>query len=231
MNARKQSTGLQILIGIVIVGLLTGCASVFQDLDDKMNRKRFKKDFDSLEAALEVYDQGDFNKALVHFKKIKVASENETVGRRAWLGEICCYLMLAKGPDEYTKAVGMWHAFQEATTEEDAIWSEALFDPLIVRQTPRIVSTVIQAPAAPPPAIVAAPATVPKQANGSQERPTDSSAEMEELKKKARRADQLQLKMAKIQAENRSLKEKIKALEAIDQIIQKKKTEISTSGE
>jgi len=233
MTSIIKPIGLLIVTAIVIVGLVAGCASVFQDFDDNMSRKRFKKDFEALETALDAYDQGNFKKALGLFKEIRAASINEKIDRRAWLGEICCCLMLAETPSEFTAAVGMWHDFQETATDEDAVWSQALLDPLIVRQTPRPVQTVIEAPSpAVPPAITApAPETIQKQAVEFRDARVPSQAEIEALEKKASRADKLQLKMAKILAENRSLKEKIKALEAIDQNIQKKKTEMSTSGE
>ena len=233
MTTTNKPIGLLIITAIVIVGLLTGCASVFQDFDDKMNRKRFKKDFEALDAALDAYDQGSFKKALGLYKEIRVASTNETIGRRAWLGEICCRLMLADTPSEFTAAVGMWHDFQESTNDEDAIWNQALLDPLIVRQIPQPEPTIIEvpSPAVPPASTVPEQKPVQKQAVEPQETQTPSQAEMEALKKKANRADKLQLEIAKILSENRSLKEKIKALEAIDQNIQKKKTEISTSAE
>ena len=233
MTTTNKPIGLLIITTIVIVGLLTGCASVFQDFDDKMSRKRFKKDFEALDAALDAYDQGNFNKALGLYKKIRAASTNATIRRRAWLGEICCSLLLADTASEFTAAVGMWHDFQESTKDEDAIWDQALLDPLIVRQTPRPAPTIIEvpAPAVPPAISVPEKKTVQKQAVAPQEKQAPSEAELEALVKKANRADKLQLQIAKILAENRSLKEKIKALEAIDQNIQKKKTEISTSGE
>ena len=235
MSKTEQPINLRIIIVIVIVGLFTGCASVFQDFDDNMSRKRFKKDFEALETAIDAYDKGDFETALGRFKEIKASSANERVSRRAWLGEICCCLMLADTPAAFTAAVGIWHDYTAATTDEDKIWSQALLDPLIVRQAPQPVPvpTVVEvpSPAVQPSANTQVPAVIQKQAVEPRDVQGPSQAEIEELQKKAKRADKLQLEMAKILSENRSLKEKIKALEAIDQNIQKKKTEMSTSGE
>jgi cell division protein FtsB len=55
--------------------------------------------------------------------------------------------------------------------------------------------------------------------------------ELAALKEKAAQADRLQRQLDAAAAENRSLKEKIKALEAIDQNIQKKKTEMVAPSE
>ncbi|MGA6927563.1 MAG: hypothetical protein WBY88_17880, partial [Desulfosarcina sp.] len=55
--------------------------------------------------------------------------------------------------------------------------------------------------------------------------------EIVDLKKKVGQAAELQQQLDKLEDENRALKEKIKALETIDQNIQKKKTEIATPSE
>jgi hypothetical protein len=55
--------------------------------------------------------------------------------------------------------------------------------------------------------------------------------EFSALEKKSAQAAQLQRRLDAVAAENRSLKEKIKALEAIDQNIQKKKTEMAAPSE
>ena len=233
MTVTAKPIGLRLIIAVVVVGLFTGCASVFQDLDDRLSRKRFKKDYQALNKALEAYDQGHFEEARGQFKAIKAASENQKVVHRAWLGEISCCLMLADTPAEFTAAVGMWHEFTDTATDQDAVWRHALIDPLIVRQAPQAVPTVVKVP---PPAIAPSannpePRAIQPPAGILPDAQALDQAEIEELKKKAQRADKLQLEMAKIRSENRSLKEKIKALEAIDQNIQKKKTELSTSGE
>lgn len=222
------------MIGLIaLLALLAGCASIFQNFDDKMSRKRFKKDYEALDAALEIYDHGEFRKALAQFRAIKSDRKNKKIMRRAWLGEICCSLMLADTSADFSVAIGMWHAFSDSITNADAIWSQALFDPLIVRLAPRVPSEemAVDSPAEPPEATVTKTPAIQKKADPPQDEKARLEAEMAELRKKAERADQLQLQIAKILAENRSLKEKIKALEAIDQSIQKKKTEISTSGE
>jgi len=218
---------------MVLMALFAGCASIFQDFDDKMSRKRFKKDYEALDAALEIYDQGDLEKALARFRAIKSDSINEKVKHRAWLGEICCCLMLSDKPADFSVAIGMWHDYANSLTNADAIWSQALLDPLIVRLAPQPPSgeMAVGSTAEQPEATIRKPAAIQEKTHQPQDNEARLQAEIDELRKKAKRVDKLQLQIAKILAENRSLKEKIKALEAIDQNIQKKKTEISTSGE
>ena len=233
MTVSLHATCCRIIGVITLMVLLAGCASIFQNFDDKMSRQRFKKDYEALDAALEIYDRGEIEKALAQFRAIKSERKNEKIERRAWLGEICCCLMLADTPAEFSVAIGMWHAFADSMTDADAVWSQALFDPLIVRLAPRkpsdeaAVDSSVERPEA------TGTKTAPRQEKTDKPQDDDVrlQAEMAELRKKAKRADKLQLQIAKILAENRSLKEKIKALEAIDQSIQKKKTEISAPSE
>lgn len=232
MTTAESQSYRRMIIMMIIVGMFTGCASVFQDIDDQMSRTRFKSDYESLASALGAYDSGDFDKALVKFKALKTSSDSEKVAHRAWLGEICCLLMLADTRAEYTTAIGMWHDFGYSEINKDSTWELALFDQLVVHLTtpppPQVVETRL--PTAEPAAEPAAPADPqPKdKPQGDRQLP---AAELAQLKKKAKRSDQLQQRLNQVVAENRTLKEKIKALEAIDQNIQKKKTEIATPSE
>jgi len=225
-----------LIILISVVGLFTGCGSVLQDLDDKMHRKRFKSDYEALENALAIYDEGDYESSLTRFNALSTASDNEKITRKAWLGEICCRLMLANTQADYTTAIGMWHDFGKSAFESDDAWDLVLLDPLIVRMTPKSTTRVIyiQPPAEKIPAekIPAENATPKEQKDGDREQhDRQLQVELATLKKKVENAAQLQHRLDEAVAENRSLKEKIKALEAIDQNIQKKKTEISAPSE
>ena len=224
-TAWRQPYHLMIVL-IILVGLFTGCASGFKRFDDRMQRKQFKSDYESFENAFAVYDQGDFTEALARFKALSTASASDKISRKAWLGAICCYLLLAETQAEYTEAIGQWHAFSNSEPENEAGWELALFDPLIVRLIPEPPDRAIDIhpPATQGPTDLPAPA-IPEQ-------PDDQLAvEFAILKKKVKQMDELQRQMDQVMAENRSLKEKIKALETIDQNIQKKKTEIATPSE
>jgi hypothetical protein len=73
--------------------------------------------------------------------------------------------------------------------------------------------------------------SIGRQTDGNQQENQPLQDELADLKKKAQKTTELQRKLDEVAAENRALKEKIKALEAIDQNIQKKKTEISAPSE
>lgn len=230
-NPRCQ-TNYRLIVLMIIVGMLAGCASVFQNFDDRMNRKRFKSDYEALDKALASYEAGEFDQALTEFNVLAMESASATISRRARLGVICCRLMSAETATAYTKAIGMWHEFGDSVIDPDSSWNLTLLDPLVVSRIPQplpqppIPALVLVKP---PTAEVAEPAeTKPDVSKQDARRLQDELATM---KKKAKQVDQLQEQLDRIIAENQSLKEKIKALEAIDQTIQKKKTEISAPSE
>jgi len=234
-SAWSQSHRLVIIL-IIVIGLLTGCASVFQDLDDRMHRKRFKLDYESFDNALSVYKNGDYAQALGLFKTISTAKTDEGLARKARLGEICCRLMIADTQADYTAAVGLWHDFGESSPENDAAWDMTLLDPLILRMTPKSTTQVIyiNPPAAKESEKSSVSADRQQENRHRVDRQRDDRklrAEIADLKEKVEKAAQLQHQVDEVIAENRMLKEKIKALEAIDQNIQKKKTEISAPSE
>lgn len=220
----------------VIMATVAGCASLFQDIDDKMQRNRFRSDYEHLERAISVYDEGKFEAALTTFKPLASTSGSVHVRRKARLGEICCRLMLARSAGDYNHAIGMWHDFTDSVTTRDSAWDPVLLDPLIVRKGQIHAVRVTPSPEAPP----RQKANNGKKADVSgkpvlktitQPPAGTGSADIARLKKKADSADELQRRLDAVTSENQSLKEKIKALEAIDQNIQKKKTQIAEPGE
>jgi hypothetical protein len=228
-TAWSQSYRLTVVL-ILVIGLLAGCASVFRDLDDRVNRKRFKSDYASFENALSVYKDGDYKQAMNLFRTLSTARTHAKLARKAQLGDICCRLMLANTKSEHAAAISLWRDFGKSVPDGDDAWEMTMLDPLVVHLTPKSTIRVIEIrpPEAPTPVESEAPADRPQDdpPNGPPTR-TDRAA----LKKNAAQAAQLQRQLDAVTAENRSLKEKIKALEAIDQNIQKKKTEMVAPSE
>jgi hypothetical protein len=226
-SAWHQSYRLMIILTIV-VGLFMGCSSVFQDLDDRMNRMRFKPDYASYENALTVYRTGDYERAMDLFRTLSAAKTNPKLARKAWLGEICSRLMLADTQSAYATAISLWHDFGKSADENDDALDLVLLDPLIVRLTPKSTIRVIEihSPATQIPVGIEAPSGQLMEDLPQEDQPFQNDAAP--LKKKAAR---LQRQIDAVLAENRSLKQKIKALEAIDQSMQKKKTEMAAPSE
>ena len=103
----------------------------------------------------------------------------------------------------------------------------SLIDPLIVRMTPKVTTQVVEIKPAPNQEKPPAPADPPASPQQLQKLRNELSV----MKQKAAQLPELQQRLNESEAENRILKEKIKALEAIDQNIQKKKTEISAPSD
>ena len=218
---------------VLVLGMLTGCASVFQDLDNRIHHQRFKTDYETLERALTTYDEGHYELARSRFSALQADSTSPIIVRRAWLGEICCRLLLADSPAEYTAAISMWHEFTRTQPDGVIVWDPKLIDPLIVRMVPAAAVDIGPGPGRQPlPEAPAKPAAGDKSTPIKRvQRPPRLEPDLAALKKKAEQAAQLQRKLDEVVAENNALKAKIKALETIDQNIQKKKTEISAPSE
>jgi hypothetical protein len=218
----------------LLVGMMAGCTSIIQNVDESLQRKRFKSDHADFEMALTHYNSGDFDKACPRFESLSAASASLKIARRARLGEICCRLILANTPEKYNAAIAMWYDFRATAPEHEAVWDLALLDPLIVRLMPE--STKVRTINRRSPATKRSPSDqtatpVNQKNNRLQKEHRQLQTEHDALKKKVQDMEELQRRMDAVVEENRSLKKKIKALEAIDQNIQKKKTEISAPGE
>jgi hypothetical protein len=226
MISRRSTSYRQFAILVILMAFISGCASVFQNLDDKMDRNRFKLDYELYYSARSVYRNGNYMKAKGMFTALSTAGGSRKLTQRARLGEIACRLMLADSQTDYSRALDMWHHFVDSVKDGDTVWDPVLLSPLIGHRPPEDTTIYIDAPPPAPPK----PATSAVSANQKQAG-RQIRGEISQLKKKAEHTSQLQRRLDKVEAENRTLKDKIKALEAIDQNIRKKKTEIAAPGE
>lgn len=210
-----------LLVGVVAV--ISGCVSGPRDLGVASLGPRAA----ALHKAIAIYEEGDFADALLKFEALTLAGTDDVVGRTARLGEICSRLMLAETQAEYIAAVDMWRDFTRRVPDPEAPCELSLLDPLIVRMIPKVTTQVVEIKPAPDPEKAAVPASSAASAQQVQKLRNELAA----MKQKAAQLPELQQRLNESEAENRVLKEKIKALEAIDQNIQKKKTEISAPSE
>ena len=211
------------LMGIlpIVIGLLMGCSSLMGSLEDNPPPEPITTDRGSLETAFAVYQRGDYTQAAALFNALATADGGGDQHHTAQLGEICCRLMLADSKAALNTAMVMWKNFKYSVASD--AWREevALFDPLLGRLSvsadgQKSDSQLTSAPA------TSATADAPQK---------QLETELTTMKKKAAQTTQIQRQLDAVMAENRTLKQKIKALEAIDQNIQKKKTQISAPTE
>ncbi len=229
-TARSPLNRLTIALTIA-AGLFAGCTSVVQNIEDRMNRMRFPSDYASFEKALSVYEDGDYEQAMNLFRSLSTARPHAKIARKAWLGEICCRLMLADTTSEFAAAMDHWHEFGKSAPENGNDWDMALLDPLLARLIPQHTTREIKIHS--PEMQISDETTVPADRRQGDRLQGDQQLrpEFSALERKAAQAAQLQRQLDAVVAENRSLKKKIKALEAIDQNIQKKKTDLVAPSE
>ncbi len=213
------------LVGVVAV--ISGCVAGPRDLGVGSGGPRAAGDAAALHKAIAIYEEGDLADALLKFEALTVAGTDDVIGRTARLGEICSRLMLAETQAEYIAAVDMWRDFTRRVPDPEAARELSLLDPLIVRMTPKVTTQVVEIKPSPDPEKTAAPSISTVSAQQVQKLRNELAA----MRQKAAQLPELQQRLNASEAENRILKEKIKALEAIDQNIQKKKTEISAPSE
>lgn len=216
---------------IIVVGMFTGCTSVVRDFENRMNRMRFPSDYASYENALSVYKAGDYEQAMNLFRTLSTARPHDKMARKAWLGEICSRLMLADTPSAYATAINHWHEFGKSAPKNGDEWDMTLLDPLIFRLMPQRTARRIEIQS--PEVRISGETTVTADQRQDDRQQDDQQLQPEfsALERKAAQTVQLQRQLDAVLAENRSLKKKIKALEAIDQNIQKKKTEMVAPSE
>ena len=200
-------------IMLMLISIMAGCTLFNKPLDNStLLPPPSRSDSGPFAYALSIYQKGDYIQAAKLFNALSRPNTGDDLYLKAQLGEICCRLMLSTAPKDLATANRMWKDLTDSNTGD--IWrvEQTLFDPLIDRLS---VSTGKPLPVSMEP-------DPPKKQN---------KTELTALKKKSAQITQLQRQLDAIMAENQILKQKIKALEAIDQNIQKKKTEMAAPSE
>ena len=204
----------------------SGCMHVFQKTDAPLPTGESSAARIAFEDALADYGNGNFEGALARFRVLAATGGPDAISRKAKMGEIYCRMMLAKTQADYRVAIDMWKKFGRTTKKDGESWAVTLADPLVDRLQPYGTENKLET--APSPATLSPEG---EQRLGTKQPDQYSNGKSAELTKNTNQVDQLQRKMDKVIKENQSLKEKIKALEAIDQNIQRKKSEIAITDE
>lgn len=202
------------LLGLlfILIGPMAGCNALMNKIKVTFSEPPAVTEDSRFIDALALYRTGDYQGAQTLFSVLSNAETTSLQRQQARLGDVCCRLMMADSPEDMSLAMGPW---EDLKIGEDAnTWQmeKTLFEPLVIRWADSFEK---------PRPTVSGPSPDQKK----------METELAALKKKAARVSELQRRLNEAMAENRTLKEKIKALEAIDQNIQKKKTEMSTSNE
>jgi len=197
-------------IMLMMISFMAGCTLFNKPLGDNPLPPPSPSDNGPFAYALSMYQRGDYTQAAKLFNALSRPNTGDDQYLKAQLGEICCRLMLSASTEDLSTAKKMWKDLKNARAGD--IWrvEQILFDPLMDRLLVSVAKPTAMTP------------EPPKKQN---------KTELTVLKKKTAQITQLQRQLDAVMAENQILKQKIKALEAIDQNIQKKKTEISAPSE
>ncbi|MDJ0781786.1 MAG: hypothetical protein QNJ22_07425 [Desulfosarcinaceae bacterium] len=202
---------------LVAVALLTGgCASTNRIIDDLRHTIRFETDHETLDNGFAALQQRHYAQAEAIFADLKDTTGSKTVQRKARYGYAFTRLMRARTPGQQAAAIALWDAWRE-TYSPDPEWEDPrVLEPLFLCRAKGGQRTICKG-------------TVPE---GDYKASLQKSRRLQlEVDALSRRLQALEIsKTELLDAKNqeiRNLKEKIRALEAIDQKIQKKKKEIS----
>lgn len=170
--------------------------------------------------AVNAYQAGDYDAADKRFAAIREQTANPTTSRMALYGLACTRLMKARTPEDYRQALALWQTWVQCAPKKHDKENPSLLDPVIER---KMVFSLIPLKG---------------------DKITDSedpgrwfmlraNNELQKMKFQLENAQQSienrDLKIKALEKEISRLNEQIKALETIDQKIQKKKNSIPSA--
>lgn len=185
-------------------GMMQGCGML---TPPPVEEQPYDADMAVFSRGLAAYERGNIDSARIDFYALAEAGGQHSLFRDARLGMLCCDLLLADTPDAYDRAITKWRRFMRGIQKRGEPLNPRLMVPLVVRMVP----------------IGLLPSDGISFSVEKKDMVRNLSAEVKDLKKKAGEVEPLQRQLREIRFENQNLKEKIKALEDIDQDIQKKK--------
>jgi hypothetical protein len=173
--------------------------------------------------AIETYEKGAYDEACIQFEAVRMSTTDKVMARKALFGLACARLMAAQTPDAYKNALELWETWVAGAPR---VWDREnplLLAPLIKEKL--LVSNI---------PLTGDLATKEEKSNFVPRwllvtTHQELSKYKERLAEEARNAQQSQKKIVSLEKEIKLLKAQIKALETIDQKIQKKKNAIPSA--
>lgn len=203
---------------IIVTGALmaVGCTPTNRIIDDLRHTIRFETDHETLDKGFDALDKQHYTQAEALFANLKESTGSNVVQRKARYGYAVVRLIRARTPGQKAAAMALWDAWRQ-TYSPDPEWEDPrALEPLFLCRQKSGKRAVCRG-------------TVPKEEyKASQQKTSRLQLEADTLRQRLK--DLEASKEALLAAKNReikNLKDKIHALEAIDQNIQKKKKEVS----
>ncbi|MEJ2642606.1 MAG: hypothetical protein P8010_23890 [Desulfosarcinaceae bacterium] len=210
---------LSLLAVLVAAAFLSGgCSPTHRIIDDLRHTIRFETDQKTLDKGFDALISGHYAQAEAIFGDLKETTGSKIVQRKARYGYAVTRLIQAQTAGQSAAAIALWDAWRQ-TYSPDPEWEDPrVLEPLFLCRQKGGQRAVCRG-------------TVPEsEYKVSAQKNKRLQLEVDTLKKrlKALETSKAELLEAKNQ-EIKNLKEKIHALEAIDQKIQEKKKEVSAS--
>jgi hypothetical protein len=206
-----------LLAAMVVALLLTGgCAPTNSIIDDLRRTIRFDTDHENLDKGFAALEKRHYAQAEAIFDSLKDSSGSQVVQRKARYGYAVARLIRARNAGQRAAAIALWDAWRQ-TYRPDPEWEDPrVLEPLFLCRQRGNTRDICRG-------------TVPaRDYRVGQQKNQHLQLEVSTLKQRleALESSKAELLEAKNQ-EILNLKEKIRALEAIDQKIQEKKKEVS----
>jgi hypothetical protein len=217
MRRHLENGLLGLLIVIVAGALMTGgCTPTNRIIDDLRHTIRFETDHETLDKGFDALDKRHYAQAEAIFANLKDSTGSNVVQRKARYGYAVARLIRARTAGQKVAAMALWDAWRQTYTPDTEWEDPRVLEPLFLCRQKSGKRAVCRG-------------TVPEdEYKASKQKNSRLQLEADALRQRlkdleASRAELLEAKNLEI----RNLKDKIRALEAIDQKIQKKKKEVS----
>lgn len=214
MTTRFQKTQdrfpVYMLMAIALCALLCntlGCAYMDQAVPGKTDANhRYDAEEITLERGNQAFQNSDYQKALEIYRTLSQLARNEDVRRKSLYGLACTRLMLAESPDELSESIVLWDVWRQLEPKQKKNIEQALLRPLLMQKE--------------------LPEKNPEQPDDSESISDANTALEKTIADKNTEIVRLKSKIKNMEKEIKKLKHQLLTLEAIDQNIKQKMTEI-----
>lgn len=201
---------------VVAVILTGGCSPTNRIIDDLRHTIRFETDHETLDKGFEALNKRHYAQAEAIFAGLKDNTGSKMVQRQARYGYAVARLIRARTPGQQATAIALWDDWHQ-TYPADPEWEDPrVLEPLFICRQKGGQRDICRG-------------TVPEgEYKVSQQKNRRLQLEVETLKQRLTNLETSKAALLDVKnQEIRNLRDKIQALEAIDQKIQEKKKEVS----
>jgi hypothetical protein len=213
----------KLIIVILLLAGMGGCRFPWLDQSVEVASQPSPEIRAEYDKALESYQNGDYSAAAKQFEALRERSSGGSLARIALYAQACAQLMAAETPQGYQVALTLWRTWLSSAPTSMVHESPVLMAPLVEEKMLFSNLRPSEDDAA----------TLKQEHEMTQWVLIKTRQEMDHLKKQLavseKNVKQRDLKLKKLEKQIAKLKEQMRALESIDQKIQKKKSSIPSA--